>query len=368
MPWKTNGDYYGFKQESINLYAPTASGVYGLFNFRHQILIGAAANIRNAVLHHRKHTKFRFRRFEPTGFTFEVCPPELREFRARDLIAEYQPICGPQIPISFATLCASLRAPQARAFQLGVNSAKQPATEKVVPIAEKLAKPQPQTQRYRGREQFSLAGAVCGVVFLAVGMIGLMPYLKNMFASIVRNPAAIAESRRQLSDGEIQLAQTPKIVADAGSENIADPTAPEIVQPRAAGNSAPDAIKSTLPAQPSAAPQINPTTTVGSLPGESEKSVTRERPANTWSVQAMATTEKQLASDWLQKLKVKGYQAFVIDADINGKTWHRVRIGSFATRRDAEDLRAALKENEGFRDAFVASNDKAETAIALSRR
>ncbi len=250
MPWKTNGDYYGFKQESINMHAPAASGVYGLFNFRHQILIGAAANIRNAVLHHRKHTKFRFRRFEPTGFTFEICPPELRKIRAQELIAEYEPISGPQNPISFATLWRSLHAPQARAFQPGVNSAQQPATEKVVPITEKLATPQPQTQWYRGREQFSLAGALCGVVLLAVGMIGLMPHLKNMFDSIVRNPSAIAESRRQLSDGEIQPAQTPQIVADASTENVAAPTTPVIAQPRADGNSDPDAIKARSPPNP----------------------------------------------------------------------------------------------------------------------
>lgn len=348
MPWKTNGDYYGFKQESINLHAPTASGVYGLFNFRHQILIGGAANIRNAVLHHHKHTKFRFRRFEPSGFTFEICPPQLREIRAQALIAEYEPINGRQNPISVATLWRSLRAPQARVFQPEVNSAKQPATEKVVPITEKLAKPQPQTQWYLGREQFCLAGALSSVVFLTVGMIGLMPQLKNMFDSIVRNPAAIAESRRQLSGGEIQLAQAPKIVADTGSENIADATAPVIAQPRATENSGPETNKSAVTAQPSAAAQLSPTTTAISPTGESEKSAKRKRPANTWSVQAMATTEKQLAGDWLQKLKAKGFQAFVINADINGKTWHRVRIGGFATRQDAEDLRATLKAKRAF--------------------
>lgn len=349
MPWKTNGDYYSFKPDSIALHAPAASGIYGLFNFRHQILIGSAANVRNAVLHHRQHTKFRFRRFEPTGFTFEVCPPELREIRALELLAEYQPISGPQNPIGFATLCASLRAPHARAFQAGANPAKQPASGKAMPITEQRPKPPIQQTVWRtGRERFGLAGALCGVVFLTVGMIGLMPHLRNMFDSIVRNPAAIAESRQQPRGSEIQLAQAPKIVAATGSENVADAPAPVSAQPQATGIPGPDANKSVVPAQRSAASQLNPKTTVNSSSGESEKSAKHERPANTWSVQAMATTEKQLASDWLQKLKAKGYQAFVIDADINGKTWHRVRIGGFATRQDAEDLRATLKAKRAF--------------------
>ncbi len=58
----------------------------------------------------------------------------------------------------------------------------------------------------------------------------------------------------------------------------------------------------------------------------------------------------------------------MIDADSNGKTWHRVRIGSFETRQDAENLRAALKEKEGFRDAFIAGNDKAAPETAPNRR
>ncbi len=48
MPWRTKGDYYSFKEDAIKQHAPTVSGVYGLFNFRHQILIDSAANIRVA--------------------------------------------------------------------------------------------------------------------------------------------------------------------------------------------------------------------------------------------------------------------------------------------------------------------------------
>jgi hypothetical protein len=40
MPWPSNGDYYGFKEDAIKSYAPPISGVYGIYNFNHHILIG----------------------------------------------------------------------------------------------------------------------------------------------------------------------------------------------------------------------------------------------------------------------------------------------------------------------------------------
>lgn len=352
MPWKNNGDYYSFKLDSITQHAPTLSGVYGLYNFRHQIVIGSAANIRHALLHHRQHTKFRFRRFEPTGFTFEACVPELRDARARELVGEYEPISGPQNPIGFATLWRSWRAPEKRAFQPGLKVKPQPARAKVTPIPSKPAKPESKARWQIGREQFGLAGALCGVVFLTVGMIGLVPHLKSMFDSIVRNPAAIAESRRQPGGKSIQLAKSPDSVTDTGAVSTAVANVPAVAQLPAAENAT--AGNST--------PEPNPVTSADSAKPAKPAFITAA-----WSVQALATTDKQLASDWIEKLKAKGYQAFVVNADIDGKTWHRVRVGSFGARQDAENLRAALVAKEGFRDAYIAGNDKPQTIIALNR-
>jgi len=360
MPWKTNGDYYSFKPDSITLHAPTSSGVYGLFNFRHQILIGSAANIRNAILHHRKHTRFRFRRFEPTGFTFEVCPPELRESRARELVLEYEPISGPQKPIGVATLWHSLRAPETRAFQTEAKVTAQPVKAKVVAITAKHSKPEAAGRWRIGREQFGLAGALCGIVFLTVGMIGLAPHLKNMFDSVVRNPAAIAQSGQQVDSGKIQLAQADNLVVRENTGNADVAAAPTASGPSASGNlntegstSSPTSWRAAAKQATAPAPVTAPEPQTGTA---SEQPSKPQSPTKAWSVQALATTDKQLADDWINKLKAKGYQAFVINADINGKTWHRVRIGSFETRQAAENLRAALKTNEGFRDAYVAGN------------
>ena len=340
MPWQNNGDYYSFKQDSINQHAPTVSGVYGLFNFRHQIVIGSTANVRDAVLHHRRHTKFRFSRFEPTGFTFEICPAERRESRAQELIKEYNPISAPQTPIGIAKLYRSWRVPQARAFKADVIPERKPANNRVVAIPVKAEQKAP---LHFNAERFGLAGALCGVIFLAVGLIGLVPHLKNMFKSVVRNPTAIAESRRQLGSGEIQLAEAESLNTSESTANSVVAAAAQATTPSPDVTAKPQTVTSAQPVKP-------------------------EVPANAWSVQAMATTDMQLANDWLQKFKTKGYEAFVIDADINGKTWHRVRIGTFATRQDAENLRSVLRAKEGIRDAYVAGNDNPTTTIALNRR
>lgn len=336
MPWRNNGEFYSLKPDSISQHAPPLSGVYGLFNFRHQIVIASAANIRDALLHHSEHTEFRFRRFEPTGFTFEIYPPEWRERRAQELIAEYAPIMPPQGEIGMATLWRSWCAPKARAFT-------PEATEKK-PLDRKAPAPEPRrreavTPAYSNPERFGLAGAVCGVIFLAIGMIGLVPHLKNMFDSVVRNPSASAQSR-QTTDGSA-------IPADrsAGSAAIAQS------EPSAAAKLDDHAVKSAAPQAQAHAPAVKQPST-----------------ANQWSVQALATADPQLANDWLNKLKAKGYQPFVVAAEVKGQTWHRLRIGNFATPQEAEALHVALQVKEGFRDAYIAGNEQSSTTMAFNRR
>jgi cell division septation protein DedD len=99
---------------------------------------------------------------------------------------------------------------------------------------------------------------------------------------------------------------------------------------------------------------------------EKSGSVKTEGERQSWAVQALATPDKSIAIDWLEKLKVKGYEPFVIKAELKGQTWYRVRAGRFHTRAEAESLRSALQSQEGLRDAFVTPTTKSETAIALN--
>lgn len=346
MPWRNNGDFYSFKTDSIGQHAPSLSGVYGLFNLRHQIVIGNAANIRDALLHHRQHSNFRFRRFEPTGFTFEICPPERREQRAQELIAEFAPIMPPQGSIGVAALWRSWRAPAARAFKVEAIE-KKPLDDKAP--ATELPRRETEPPAYLNPERFGLAGAVCGIIFLAIGMIGLVPHLKKMFDSVVRNPTASAQSRQKTDDRAMPAEQTASPAASAHSEPTAAVNGADQGQVKPAGG-APAGAVATVATTPQTQAAKQPTV------------------ANPWSVQLLATADQQLANDWLNKLKAKGYEAFVVVAEVKGQTWHRLRIGNFATRQEAEALRLALQAKEGFRDAYIAGNEQSSTTLAFNRR
>lgn len=75
----------------IRMYAPEASGVYGISNAREWIYIGQADNIRNALLIYLSDTSTSLMQNEPTGFVFEACRGPARATRQDRLILEYRP-------------------------------------------------------------------------------------------------------------------------------------------------------------------------------------------------------------------------------------------------------------------------------------
>lgn len=72
-----------------------------------------------------------------------------------------------------------------------------------------------------------------------------------------------------------------------------------------------------------------------------------------WSVQANSYPDAKSANDLVDRLKNKGYNAFVTEANVKGKVWYRVRIGRFGSREEADKIAAALKSNEDLGNAFA---------------
>ena len=72
-----------------------------------------------------------------------------------------------------------------------------------------------------------------------------------------------------------------------------------------------------------------------------------------WSVQANSYPDAKSANDLVDRLKNKGYNAFVTEANVKGKVWYRVRVGRFGSRDEAEKIAAALKNNENMAKAFA---------------
>lgn len=74
-----------------------------------------------------------------------------------------------------------------------------------------------------------------------------------------------------------------------------------------------------------------------------------------WTVQVNAYPLERDAKNLAKKLTDKGYDAYVVSAEIKGKSWYRVRVGRFATREDAKGLQETLKTKENFTKAMTVS-------------
>jgi cell division septation protein DedD len=63
----------------------------------------------------------------------------------------------------------------------------------------------------------------------------------------------------------------------------------------------------------------------------------------TWSVQVGAFGSADSARKLVTRLEAEGFEAYVSTARREGKTLHRVRVGSEAGRAEAESLAGRLK-------------------------
>ena len=70
-------------------------------------------------------------------------------------------------------------------------------------------------------------------------------------------------------------------------------------------------------------------------------------------MQANSYPDAKSANDLVDRLKNKGYNAFVTEANVQGKVWYRVRIGPFGSREEADKTVAMLKSKEDLGKAFA---------------
>lgn len=85
-----------FTPAGLRMFAPAASGVYGISNAREWIFIGETDDIRAALVAHLADSRASVMTRKPTGFVFEVCERAHRTARHNRLILEYEPACNRQ--------------------------------------------------------------------------------------------------------------------------------------------------------------------------------------------------------------------------------------------------------------------------------
>ena len=86
------------------------------------------------------------------------------------------------------------------------------------------------------------------------------------------------------------------------------------------------------------------------------RTIPETRPLKTdlpYTVQVASSQSEEQALALVDRLKAKGYPAYIEEAEIKGKKWYRVRVSSFRNKDDAQKLVDKLKEKEGLKDALV---------------
>lgn len=104
-----------------------------------------------------------------------------------------------------------------------------------------------------------------------------------------------------------------------------------------------------------------PTETEGSAQPPTTKSsgqdsttvVTNVTPEASWSVQVTSFQSKEDATRMAADLTRQGYAAFVVSGKVKGKTWHRVRVGTYPKKDEAMTALKRLKDAHQYQNAII---------------
>jgi cell division septation protein DedD len=159
-------------------------------------------------------------------------------------------------------------------------------------------------------------------------------------------PAAQPEERRASRD----TATKDKVATDVKAQEKSAKAGITKTQPvKETGKTAPKAPeKSGEKAGPPRSPQAE----------RKSETARTALPDRIWTVQVKSSPDKIFAERWVAQLKGKGYDAFVVEAEVNGKTWHRIHVGRLATRQEAESLRSTLESKEKLSGTFPLQTTK----------
>ena len=189
---------------------------------------------------------------------------------------------------------------------------------------------------------FMAALAIAVVVFLCGVMVGRG--VRDATLAVAQNdiaagtlPKATSASRATTAAARPELDYTPRLESDevqkslepmrsTSPENTASPT------PRGVASAPRASAPETAPPPPPPAPRRASTLGADSGP---------------FTIQVVALKTEDAAQSLLSRLKGKNYRAYLEVGSDAGL--HRVRVGRFATRAEAETVAAKLRDEEKFR-------------------
>jgi cell division septation protein DedD len=127
------------------------------------------------------------------------------------------------------------------------------------------------------------------------------------------------------------------------------PTAPTVVAGPPAKEptgAPPDAAAAKTPEKSAPTPLIRAESKI-SQPAKTESAYPM------WTVQVRSSSDKNFAESWVDRLRGKGYDAFIVEGDVKGQIWYRVRVGLLTAREEAEALQNMLASKEALSETIV---------------
>lgn len=116
-------------------------------------------------------------------------------------------------------------------------------------------------------------------------------------------------------------------------------------------------VKTEAPAVKPAEKKAEKSTPAGEPPKQTEaiETAAAKDPGKVWRAQVNAYPDERSAKQIVDRLKDKGYNAYVSEAQNKGKTWYRVNVGKYGSRDEADKVVEVLRSKENFTKAFAAS-------------
>ena len=229
-----------------------------------------------------------------------------------------------------------------------------------------------------------LAVGILVLILLGAGMFFFLPSDSTGLAqngkttewSKAASPAPAAEQKapEPKATAAPKTAQTPTPAAkpEVKKTPVQTPQTPAAKPAPQAKPTQPSQPAQTKPATPAPkatpAPATKPAPTTQQQTKPAQTQAPAAKPAQTQQAKPAATTTAAKGSFWVQvgsyatkdaaektkqDLTAKGYTSSIQSITANGKTYHRVKIGPYATRAEVDSLLPKIKAIPGMGDSFI---------------
>jgi cell division septation protein DedD len=146
----------------------------------------------------------------------------------------------------------------------------------------------------------------------------------------------------------VEASVARSVEASPTSPSVTAEAMPELAVPTSTASSATPAYILSLGQHQPAAPVP--------VSRPSSESQSQRKQNRQWAVQVAALADRKDADAMAAGLQKNGYEAYVMTAHAEGKTWYRVRVGQYPDVASAKQLRQALAAAPQFKGAYVAAN------------